>query len=185
MKININDMSNKFLIAAPGLNDPNFNQTVVLICEHTREGAFGLIVNRILMNSFIPILNVFDIKRSVVDIPVYFGGPVKPEQGYVIYSPFNEKYVSIRVSENISVTASKDILFDIAEGKGPEKFIFTLGFSGWAANQLEQELIMDSWFVAPSDNDIIFNKSVSERWRSAASSIGLDLDRFIYRSGNA
>ncbi len=140
----INNMSGKFLIAAPGLNDPNFNRSVVLICEHTKDGAFGLIVNRILMNSFTPLLNAFDIKSSLIDLPVYYGGPVKPEQGYVLYSPVYKKYLSIRVSETLAVTASKDILYDIAKGEGPEKFIFTLGFSGWAPNQLEEEMLMDS-----------------------------------------
>lgn len=185
MKININNMSGKFLIAVPGLDDLNFNRTVVLICEHTKEGAFGLTVNRILMNSFIPLLNAFDIKSSLIDLPVYYGGPVKPEQGYVLYSPIDERYISIKVSEDLAVTASKEILYDIAEGKGPEKFIFTLGFSGWAPNQLEEELMMDSWLVAPLDYNVIFNVPVSERWRYAANSIGVDLNRFINRSGNA
>ena len=186
--MDINNMSGKFLIAVPGLDDPNFSRTVVLICEHSKEGAFGLVMNRILMNSFMPFLDAFDIKNSVVDLPVYYGGPVKPEQGYVLYSPFHERdeqYVSIKVSENIAVTASREILLDIVRGKGPQRFMFTLGFSGWASNQLEEELMSDSWLVAPLDANIIFNVPASERWRYAANSIGIDLDRFINRSGIA
>ncbi|MEW6108956.1 MAG: YqgE/AlgH family protein [Nitrospirota bacterium] len=185
MNINIDNMSGRLLIAAPGLEDPNFSHTVVLICEHTKEGAFGLILNRILMNSFKPLLNAFDMKSSLIDMPVYYGGPVKPEQGYVLYSPIQERYISIKVSERLAVTASKEILFDIAEGKGPEKFMFALGFSGWAANQLEEELIEDSWIVSPLDYNIIFKVPAGERWKYAAALSGIELDRFINKSGNA
>ena len=83
----IEKISGKFLIAVPGLEDPNFKHTVILVCEHSREGAFGIVVNRVLMNSFRPLLKAFEIERSVIDMPVYYGGPVKPEQGYVLYSP--------------------------------------------------------------------------------------------------
>ncbi len=183
--MNINNMSGKFLIAVPGLEDPNFSRSVVLICEHSKEGAFGLIINKILMNSFTPLLSSLDIKNSLLDLPVYYGGPVKPEQGYVLYSPSDEKYMSIRVSEDLSVTASREILYDIAAGKGPGKFMFVLGFSGWSSGQLEEELMMDSWIVAPLDNRIIFEEPVSERWKLAAGSIGVDLDRFINMGGNA
>lgn len=183
--MDLDNISGKFLIAAPGLEDPNFSRTVVLVCEHSREGAFGLIVNRILMNSFIPLLDAFDIKNSLIDLPVYYGGPVRPEQGYVLYSPVDERYVSVKVTNDLAVTASKEILYDIAEGKGPEYFLFTLGFSGWSPNQLEEELMMDGWIIAPLDANIIFRVPVSDRWKSAAESVGIDLDRFINRSGTA
>jgi putative transcriptional regulator len=83
------------------------------------------------------------------------------------------------------VTTSKDILHDIAAGKGPRKYFFALGFAGWTANQLEDELILDSWLVAPVDYEIIFNIPVGDRWKHAASSIGVDLERYIKRSGLA
>lgn len=185
MSIEINNISGKLLIAVPGLDDPNFSRTVLVICEHSREGAFGLIINRILMNSFSPLLSAFEIKRSVVDFPVHFGGPVRPEQGYVLYSPADEKYMSMKVDDTIAVSASKEILCDIAEGRGPQRFLFALGFSGWTSNQLEDELMTDSWLVAPLDNDIIFNVPAGGRWRRAACSIGVDLDRFCNRSGSA
>ena len=179
------NISGKFLIAVPGLEDPNFKHTVVLICEHSKEGAFGIVVNRILMNSFKPLLKAFEIERSVIDMPIYYGGPVKPEQGYVVYSPYEEKYGAMRISATLGVTTSKEILFDIAEGKGPGRFLFTLGFSGWTANQLEEELTMDSWLVAPLDDYIVFKAPVGERWRIAANSIGVDMERYSGRSGYA
>ncbi len=185
MVTSINDISARFLVAAPGLEDPNFRRTVVLICEHSREGAFGLIVNRVLMNSFRPLLKALEIEKTLVDLPIYYGGPVKPDQGYVIYSPYDERYGAIKVTDGLAVTASKEILCDIAAGKGPDRFLFTLGFSGWAPSQLEEELMTDSWLVAPLDHDLIFDLPVGERWKYAAHSIGIDPERFIARSASA
>jgi putative transcriptional regulator len=185
MVTSISDISGRFLVAAPGLEDPNFKRTVVLICEHSRDGAFGLIVNKVLMNSFKPLLKALEIERTIVDLPILYGGPVKPDQGYVIYSPRDERYDVIRVTDGLAVTASKEMLYEIAEGKGPEKYLFTLGFSGWAPGQLEEELMTDSWLVAPLDYDLIFGLAVGERWKCAAHSIGIDPDRFVGRSASA
>lgn len=179
------NFSGKFLIAVPGLEDPNFKHTVVLICEHSREGAFGVVVNRILMESYMPLLKTFQIESSVVDMPIYYGGPVKPEQGYVVYWPYNAKYGAMRISGDLAVTASREILNDIASGNGPEKYLLALGFSGWSANQLDEELMMDSWLTAPIDNEIIFDIHVKERWKRAAGSIGVDMERYCNRSGLA
>ncbi len=185
MMMNITDMSAKFLIAAPGLEDPNFKQAVVLVCEHTQQGAFGLIINKVLMNSFKPLMKAFEIEKSVVDLPIFYGGPVRPDQGYVLYSPYDERHDSIRVTDTLAVTASKEILYDIAGGHGPEWFLFTLGFAGWSANQLEEEIMRDAWLVSPLDRDVLFNMPAADRWKHAARSIGVDFDRFICRSGRA
>jgi len=181
----IRNISGNFLIAVPGLDDPNFAHTVVLVCEHTKEGAFGLVINKILMNSITPLLQSLGIERKRLDLPVYYGGPVKPEQGYVIYSPRNKKYDSIIITEDLAMTASKEILHDIASGNAPERFIFTLGFSGWGADQLEEELMMGSWLVAPADYDVVFRMPVNERWRAASGLIGIDFDRYCDLNGNA
>ena len=183
--MDITNLSGSFLIAAPGMEDPNFSRTVVLICEHSREGAFGLIINKVLMNSFKPLLSAFEIQKTSVDLPIYYGGPVKPEQGYVIYSPYKEKYGAIRVTKNLAVTASKEILHDIAGGKGPSKYMLALGFSGWAPNQLEQEMMTDSWLVAPLKYDIIFDIPPADRWKETADTIGVDFGRFFCSGGSA
>ncbi|MBA4372903.1 MAG: hypothetical protein C0402_08560 [Thermodesulfovibrio sp.] len=183
--MNIKKLSGKLLIAVPGLEDVNFRHTVILICEHSEEGAFGIILNRVLMKSFVPLLNAFDLKASVVDLPIHYGGPVRPEQGYVIYAPFDAKYGPMKISRNIAVTASKEILHDIAAGRGPKQYFFALGFAGWTANQLEDELITDSWLVAPLDIDLIFNLPLENRWKQAAATIGIDLSRLVPRSGKA
>jgi len=178
-------LAGNFLIASPIMDDPNFSHTVVLMCDHTDDGAFGLVVNRVLMESFQPLLNNFDIAGSSVDMPVFFGGPVKPEQGYIIYTPFNKIYGSLKVAANIGVTASREMLMDILSGKGPERYLFALGFSGWNSHQLEDELLTDSWLVAPCNKDIIFSMQVRDRWRAAAKQIGVDFYRYSERSGTA
>jgi len=180
---NIQNLTGKFLIAVPGLRDPNFERTVVLICDHSSDGAFGLVINRILLNSFMPFLCWLDIRKSIIDLPVFYGGPVKPEQGYMLYVPENRYYASINVSDGLALTTTKEILVDVAAGKGPNKFLFTLGYAGWAAGQIEYELMLDSWLLAPVDNNIIFDIPVGERWKTAAELIGVDLDRFFHRQG--
>ena len=181
--IDIENLTCMFLIAVPSLKDPNFERTVVLICDHTKDGSFGLVVNRILLNSFVPLLGGMDIRECVVDLPVFYGGPVKPDQGYILFSPSDGRYPSIKIEGDLALTTAKEILIDIAAGKGPEKFLFTLGFAGWAPGQLEYELMTNSWLVAPVSNNIIFDLPASERWKAAADSIGVDLTRLVYRQG--
>jgi len=183
--IEIKNLTGMFLIAVPNLKDPNFERTVILICEHTQEGAFGLVVNRILLNSFMPILNWLDIKESVIDLPAFYGGPVKPEQGHILFTPGGTDYASKHISDGLALTTSKEILVDVAGGKGPKRFLFALGYAGWSSGQLEYELMIDSWLVAPLDNRIIFDVPVNERWKVAAESIGVDLTRFFYKQGTA
>ncbi len=188
--VDIRNLTCMFLIAIPSLKDPNFERTVILICDHTKDGAFGLVVNRILLNSFVPLLGGLDIKECVIDLPVFYGGPVKPEQGYILYSPSRcesiptgSYYSSIKINDNLALTTAKEILIDIAAGKGPKQFLFTLGFAGWAPGQLEYELMTDSWLIAPVNNNIIFDMPVNKRWKAAADSIGVDLTRLVYKQG--
>ncbi len=183
-RIDIRNLTNTFLIAVPGLRDPNFARTVVLICDHSKDGAFGLVVNRLLLSSFVPLSSSFDIKECFIDIPVYYGGPVRPEQGYVLYSSGRDYHPSIRIHDELVLTTAKEVLTDITLGRGPEKFLIVLGFAGWAPGQLERELMEDSWLVAPSDNRIIFDVPVNERWTAAAALIGVDLKRVICRQGS-
>jgi putative transcriptional regulator len=188
--VDIRNLTCMFLIAIPSLKDPNFERTVILICDHTKDGAFGLVVNRILLNSFVPLLGGLDIKECAIDLPVFYGGPVKPEQGYILYSPSRGEsiptgsyYPSIKINDNLALTTAKEILIDIAAGKGPKQFLFTLGFAGWAPGQLEYELMTDSWLIAPVNNKIIFDMPVNNRWKAAADSIGVDLTRLVYKQG--
>jgi putative transcriptional regulator len=181
--IDIRNLTGTFLIAVPSLKDPNFERTVVLICDHTKDGAFGLVINRILLNSFVPLHGGLHIKEYTRDLPVFYGGPVKPEKGYIVYSSSETHYPSMKIKDDLSLTAAKEILIDIAAGKGPQEFLFTLGFSGWSPGQLEYEIMTDSWLVAPASNRVIFDTPVNERWKAAAELIGVDLTRVFCRHG--
>jgi len=182
-KIDARDLSGMFLIAVPSLKDPYFERSVILICDHTKDGAFGLIINRILLSSFIPLSGGLNIKECIMDLPVFYGGPVKPEQGYILYSSSDSYYPSIKIENGLVLTTAREILVDITAGKGPSKFLFALGFAGWAPGQLEAELMIDSWLVAPADKKIIFETPVNDRWQAAADLIGVDLSRVVCRQG--
>jgi putative transcriptional regulator len=105
--IDISNLTGVFLIAIPSLKDPNFERTVVLICDHSKEGAFGLVINRILLNSFIPLSGGLDIKECVIDLPVYYGGPVKPEQGYILY--VYRQVIPDQINDNLILATAKEI----------------------------------------------------------------------------
>src|SRR3989304_8749416 len=181
--VEVKNLTGMFLIAVPSLKDPNFEHTVVLICDHSKDGAFGLVINRTLLNSVVNLLDWLDIKEGVEDMAVFYGGPVKPEQGYILFIPEGRQYSSINVKDNLALTTAKEILIDIAKGRGPKKFLFALGFSGWAPGQFEYELMIDSWLVAPIDKRIIFDVPVNERWRATADSIGIDLTKLVDKQG--
>ncbi len=181
--IEIKNLTCMFLIAVPSLKDPNFERTVILICDHSKDGAFGLVINRVLLSSFVPLHGGLDIQECLIDLPVFYGGPVKPEQGYILYSSSDIYCPSIKINDSIALTTAKELLIDIAAGRGPQKFLFALGFAGWAPGQLEYELMMDSWLIAPANNKIIFDTPVNERWKATADLIGVDLTRLFCRQG--
>ena len=136
-------LTNQFLIAMPTLADPNFFQTVTYISEHNANGALGLVINRPLQLSLGQLLAHLDIVPDYVkgaDLPVYHGGPVQPEQGFVIHNPLGQWGATLRITDQIGITTSRDILQALAQGEGPARLLVTLGYAGWGPGQLEQEL---------------------------------------------
>lgn len=187
-KKSISSLKNYFLLAMPGLNDPNFAESVVYICEHNADGAMGLIINQQLD---IPVKAIFDqLELSYLDecgnSLIYDGGPVQRDRGFILHSSVEQQWEStVAIGEDISLTASKDILTDIALGKGPENALITLGYSSWEAGQLEQELTQNSWLTIPADSAIIFHTDCAKRAGAAASTIGLDLAMLSHDAGHA
>lgn len=181
-------MKNHFLVAMPNLTDSSFAHSVVYVCEHNSEGAMGLIINQQLD---IPAKAIFDqlqleYKNQYGDHLIFDGGPVQRDRGFILHRTCEQKWEStIDIGKDISLTASKDILGDIAVGSGPEDSLITLGYSSWGAGQLEEELKQNSWLTIPADSAIIFNTDCANRAEAAASSIGLDLDMLALNSGNA
>ena len=187
-KKTISSLKNYFLLAMPGLNDPNFAQSVVYICEHSVDGAMGLIINQQLD---IPAKALFDqLELKYLDncgnSLIFDGGPVQRDRGFILHKSSDQQWEStVPIAEDICLTASKDILSDIALGKGPESALITLGYSSWESGQLEQELAQNSWLTIPADSAIIFDTDCAKRAGAAASSIGVNLEMLALDAGHA
>lgn len=181
-------LTNHFLIAMPSLADPNFSHTVTYICEHNDDGALGIVINR---PSELTLAELFDhlalegYDEAAASQAVYAGGPVQRERGFVLHPGGSEWESTLKVSDDLFVTTSKDILEAIAEGRGPEQHLVALGYAGWGAGQMEAEMAENAWLSGPADSAIIFDKESGERWRAAAALLGVDLSLLSSQSGHA
>jgi putative transcriptional regulator len=181
-------LSNHFLIAMPSLEDPNFHHTTTYICEHDENGALGIVINRPLNMKLGEILQHMDIKASsekISSLPVYLGGPVQNDRGFVLHEPLGDWEATLQVSDSIGITSSSDILAAIAAGEGPEKALVTLGYAGWGAGQLEQEIAANAWLNGPASTEIVFNTPCEQRWLAAAALLGVDLNLLSGDMGHA
>ena len=173
----VSNFSNQFLIAMPSLRDPNFSQTVAYICAHNEDGAMGLVINRPANCDLGEILTQMQMKAEnqiISKMPVYQGGPVHTDRGFVLHEPSSEWDSSITVSEALNVTTSRDILHAIAASAGPQNYLIALGYAGWSAGQLEEEIKENAWLNVSADLDIIFNTPCESRWASATALLGID-----------
>jgi len=181
-------LTNQFLIAMPALEDPNFFHSVTYICEHNEQGALGLVINRPLDMQLGEILQHIKLQQSEPEarqIQVHLGGPVQQDRGFVLHEPLGEWEATLKVTDRIGITSSIDILQAIAKNEGPERSLITLGYAGWGAGQLEQEMAENAWLSGPADPDILFNSPDEERWKAAAASLGVDLDLLSGEAGHA
>ncbi|MHB8472944.1 MAG: YqgE/AlgH family protein [Gammaproteobacteria bacterium] len=181
-------LTNHFLIAMPGLADPNFYHTVTYICEHNSHGALGIVINRPLDTRLGNILDHLEIQTATAAIAqqaVYLGGPVQPERGFVLHRPLGDWDATLKISDAIGVSSSRDILGAIAAGRGPERALIALGYAGWGAGQLEQEMAQNAWLSGPADERILFDTPVAQRWSAAAQLLGVDLNLISGDAGHA
>lgn len=181
-------LTNQLLIAMPSLRDPNFARGVALLCQHGEDGAMGIMINRLSeyrLGDVLAQMNLRSELPDVIDSPVLLGGPVQPERGFVLHTPQGEWDSSFRISDQISVTTSRDILAAIATGNGPHNAIVALGYSGWSPGQIEHELRENAWLTAPASNTILFDTPLDERWQASASLVGVNLARISPYAGNA
>jgi putative transcriptional regulator len=187
------NLTNQFLIAMPGMVDPTFAGSVVLLCEHTEKGALGLVINKPVD---IKLKNLFEKvelelhRDDIADTPVYFGGPVQTERGFVLHerigadaSPYNST-LSIAGGQ-LEMTTSKDVLEAVAEGAGPKKLLVTLGYSGWGAGQLEDEISRNGWLTVDADPRVIFDTPTEQRYEKAVSLLGIDPHMLSQEAGHA
>ncbi len=163
------------MIAMPQLSERPFRGSVVYICQHDREGAMGLIINKTAETPLTEILQHLEISvgERTSDKPLFLGGPVQPEHGFVIHAPLGDWRTSMPVTDQIAVTTSKDILVAMGEGEGPEDALVTLGYSGWDPGQLEAEIQQNCWITCEANPEILFHTPARERWRTAAALVGI------------
>lgn len=182
------NLTNHFLIAMPGLNDPNFFHSVTYICEHNENGAMGIVINRPMEFALADIFHHMHIETddSIDHRQLIFnGGPVQEDRGFVLHE-FDRNWDStLVITDGIAVTTSRDILEALAKGKGPRKKLVALGYAGWGEGQLEQEIIDNAWLTGPANPDILFKFPAGQRWREAAREIGVDLNLLATNSGHA
>lgn len=181
-------LNNHFLIAMPSMDDPNFFQAVAYICEHTEDGAIGILINKPTSVNIADILTQMDIpinNPAVHHLPVLYGGPVHPERGFVIHKPQGLWASSYNATNDIAITTSRDILQSIAKNEGPEDMLISLGYAGWGAGQLEEELIKNSWLNCNAAPNILFNTPYELRWNAAISSLGIDPNILSRDTGHA
>lgn len=181
-------LTGQLLIAMPAMTDPNFAKTVTYLCEHSDQGALGLVINRPLdidLGEVFAQLNLTDCDTDMSGRPVLFGGPVQMERGFVIHAPGGTWESSMTIDDSIQVTTSQDILVAMAEGCGPTRVAVALGYAGWGAGQLEQEITANSWLSAPADTDILFDTPFEDRWQKSARLLGIDLSTMSPDAGHA
>lgn len=182
-------LKNQFLIAMPGLEDPNFSRTVTYLCDHGEHGAMGIVVNRPSELRLSDVLEHMGIESQdpwAEEQIVYLGGPVQEERGFVLHTPRDGGWKSsIAVTDEIGITTSRDILEAMARGEGPQRSLVALGYAGWGAGQLEDEIQQNAWLSGPAQPDILFNMPPQERWEAAARLLGVDMRLMSPDAGHA
>ncbi|HDN26312.1 MAG TPA: YqgE/AlgH family protein [Thioploca sp.] len=168
-----------FLIAMPTLGDPNFFHTVTYVCTHTEDGAMGIVINRPMELDLGNVFKHMGIEAQdsrATSLPIFEGGPVQRDRGFVIHQPPGQWEAVITTNDDLGIATSRDILSAIATGKGPHNVLIALGYAGWGAGQLEQEMADNVWLSTPADHHVIFNTPPEQRWHAAAARMGIDLN---------
>lgn len=191
------DLTNQFLIAMPGMADETFAGAVVYMCEHTDKGALGLVINKPidikLKNLFEKVELTLD-RADLANEPVYFGGPVQTERGFVLHERLGgdgggdgggHYNSSLQIPGGLEMTTSKDVLEALSHGAGPKKILVTLGYSGWSAGQLEEEIGRNGWITVSAEPGIIFDTPVEQRYDKALSLLGIDPRMLSQEAGHA
>ena len=186
-------LADHFLIAMPSLADPHFVRGVTLICQHDEFGAMGLVVNHRSEYNLDEVLRQMDISTDSAALgrqPVLVGGPVQPDRGFVLHDDPRDFGSTLRFGQGdgrpgLAVSTSRDILQEMARGAGPANTLIALGYAGWTAGQLEEELAQNAWLTVPADRAIVFDTPLAERWAAAARSIGVDLSQLSDAVGHA
>lgn len=187
-KIGEGYMTGQLLVAMPTMRDPRFTRTVIFMCAHNAEGAMGLVVNRLVGSLTFPdLLAQLGIPRGPEgrDIRVHFGGPVETSRGFVLHSADYKDEGTMQIGGGFGLTASLDILRDIAGGAGPRQSLLALGYAGWGPGQLDMEIQANGWLSAPADEGLLFDEHLDDKWERAIGKIGVSIDHLSGDAGHA
>ncbi|MGH8142146.1 MAG: YqgE/AlgH family protein [Steroidobacteraceae bacterium] len=181
-------LANHLLIAMPSLTEAAFAQTVVLVCEHSDQNALGIVLNKPLSMKLADVMTQMKLEPSDIRIgerPVLRGGPLHPDRGFVLHRPGGKWDSTHRVSDQVQVTTSRDVLAAIAHGQGPQDAFVALGYAQWDAGQLEREMLDNAWLSVPMNEGIVFDLPFEERWQAAWHLLGIDSSRVSFVAGHA
>jgi len=171
------DLTNQFLLAMPGVIEGELAGAVIYVCEHNERGALGLVINRPTDLTVGTLFERIELQLEIdagKNAPVYFGGPVQTERGFVLHAPPGDYTSSIKLNEDLALTTSRDVLQAVAEGHGPAQMLVTLGYAGWGAGQLEDELAHNAWLTVSAEQHIIFDVPSEQRYSAALGLLGID-----------
>lgn len=184
-KANADCLRHHFLVASPWLGDPRFRNGVIYLCDHSADGALGLMVNQRTTLTLGEILTQLELSGQHREEPVYNGGPVQPERGFVLHRSGTAWQNTLEVAEGVCLTTSRDILEAIGQGGGPASFLVALGYSGWGAGQLEEELAGNAWLTCPASADLLFDTPPEDKYRAVLARLGIDLNQLTHTVGHA
>ncbi|MBV8503562.1 MAG: YqgE/AlgH family protein [Paucibacter sp.] len=186
------DLTNQFLIAMPGMTDDSFAGTVIYLCEHNENGALGLVINKPISLTLGNLFEKVDLalpENELASSPVFYGGPVQTERGFVLHEPLDAEgghyNATLAVPGGLEMTTSRDVLEALAGGAGPRKLLVTLGYSGWAAGQLEEEIGRNGWLTVDATPEIIFDTPIELRYEKALGLLGIDPRMLSMDAGHA
>ena len=182
------NLTDNFLIAMPTLEDPYFSHALVYVCEHNENGALGIIVNRPLDMTLAGLFEKIEIKLDaeiLAKLPVYFGGPVQLDRGFVLHRPIGQWQSTLAINSEVGLTSSRDVLASVGSAGLPSEIIVTLGYAGWDAGQLEDELAQNSWLTVPANAGILFDLPPEERLPAAMQKLGVSFSQLSDTAGHA
>ncbi len=181
-------LAGKLVVAMPSMLDPRFARTVIYLCAHTEDAAMGLVVNRLIGSITFPdLLEQLKIDDPDPDdsIKIHFGGPVESGRGFVLHSTDYQQDGTLQVSQEVALTATVDILRDMAGGQGPRRSLLALGYAGWGRGQLDAEIQSNSWLLVDPDEELVFDQDLDGKWERAIGKLGIDVSMLSGEAGHA
>jgi len=182
------NLTHHFLIAMPAMADPHFAHSLTYVCEHSKDGALGIVVNKPIDMTLSALFEQIEVPLAEAELqeaPVHFGGPFQFDRGVVLHRPLGNLQSTLAISDELGLTTSKDVLEAVGRGEGPRDVLVSLGYAGWSAGQLEQELAQNAWLTVEADPSVLFELPAEGRLPAAMRLLGIDFSRLSDNVGHA